>query len=201
MKKIAVASNNKHKIEEIRAMLAEIYGGALEVNRLSEIGFSGDIIEDGETFEENAAIKARAAAALGYIAIADDSGLCVDALNGAPGVYSARFAGEPCDDRKNNDKLLELLSDVPESGRGAKFVSVICCVTPDGQTVTARGECPGRILFSRRGTGGFGYDPLFFCELGKTFAELTPAEKNSISHRARAMANFAEAVKKTKIFD
>lgn len=201
MKKIAVASNNKHKIEEIRAMLAEIYGGALEVKSLSEIGFSGDIAEDGETFEENAAIKARAAAALGYIAIADDSGLCVDALNGAPGVYSARFAGEPCDDRKNNDKLLELLSDVPESGRGAKFVSVICCVTPDGQTVTARGECPGRILFSRRGTGGFGYDPLFFCELGKTFAELTPAEKNRISHRARAMANFAEAVKKTKIFD
>ena len=201
MKKIAVASNNKHKIEEIRAMLAEIYGGALEVKSLSEIGFSGDIIEDGETFEENAAIKARAAAALGYIAIADDSGLCVDALNGAPGVYSARFAGEPCDDRKNNDKLLELLSDVPESRRGAKFVSVICCVTPDGQTVTARGECPGRILFSRRGTGGFGYDPLFFCELGKTFAELTPAEKNRISHRARAMANFAEAVKKTKIFD
>lgn len=201
MKKIAVASNNKHKIEEIRAMLAEIYGGALEVKSLSEIGFSGDITEDGETFEENAAIKARAAAALGYIAIADDSGLCVDALNGAPGVYSARFAGEPCDDRKNNDKLLELLSDVPESRRGAKFVSVICCVTPDGQTVTARGECPGRILFSRRGTGGFGYDPLFFCELGKTFAELTPAEKNRISHRARAMANFAEAVKKTKIFD
>ena len=201
MKKIAVASNNKHKIEEIRAMLAEIYGGALEVKSLSEIGFSGDITEDGETFEENAAIKARAAAALGYIAIADDSGLCVDALNGAPGVYSARFAGEPCDDRKNNDKLLELLSDVPESRRGAKFVSVICCVTPDGQTVTARGECPGRILFSRRGSGGFGYDPLFFCELGKTFAELTPAEKNRISHRARAMANFAEAVKKTKIFD
>ena len=201
MKKIAVASNNKHKIEEIRAMLAEIYGGALEVKSLSEIGFSGDITEDGETFEENAAIKARAAAALGYIAIADDSGLCVDALNGAPGVYSARFAGEPCDDRKNNDKLLELLSDIPESRRGAKFVSVICCVTPDGQTVTARGECPGRILFSRRGTGGCGYDPLFFCELGKTFAELTPAEKNRISHRARAMANFAEAVKKTKIFD
>lgn len=94
-----------------------------------------------------------------------------------------------------------MMKDIPEEGRGAKFVSVICCVTPEGKVVSARGECPGRILFERHGTGGFGYDPLFCCELGKTFAELTPEEKNRISHRARAMANFAEAVKKTKIFD
>ena len=123
MKKVAVASNNKHKIEEIRAILSGIYGDAIEVKSLSDIGFSGDIVEDGDTFEENAEIKARAAAKLGYIAIADDSGLCVDALDGAPGVYSARFAGEPGDDKKNNDKLLDMMKDIPEEGRGAKFVS------------------------------------------------------------------------------
>ena len=137
MKKVAVASNNKHKIEEIRAILSGIYGDEIEVKSLSEIGFSGDIVEDGDTFEANAEIKARAAAKLGYIAIADDSGLCVDALDGAPGIYSARFAGEPSDDKKNNDKLLDMMKDIPEEGRGAKFVSVICCVTPEGEVVYA----------------------------------------------------------------
>lgn len=201
MKKVAVASNNKNKISEIRAILSDIFADEIEIKSLSEIGFFGDIVENGKTFEENAEIKARAAAELGYIAIADDSGLCVDALDGAPGVYSARFAGEPCDDAKNNEKLLDMMRDIPNERRGASFVSVICCVTPSGEVVTARGECRGKILFERRGDGGFGYDPLFYCELGKTFAELSSEEKNKISHRARAMVNFAEAIKKTKIFD
>ena len=122
MKKVAVASNNKHKIEEIRAILSGIYGDAIEVKSLSDIGFSGDIVEDGDTFEENAEIKARAAAKLGYIAIADDSGLCVDALDGAPGGYSARVAGEPGDDKKNNDKLLDTLRHLRDLGNSVLVV-------------------------------------------------------------------------------
>ncbi|MBR5187247.1 MAG: RdgB/HAM1 family non-canonical purine NTP pyrophosphatase, partial [Clostridia bacterium] len=151
-----------------------------------------DIVEDGETFEDNALIKARTVAKLGYIGVADDSGLCVDALNGEPGVYSARYAGGH-DDVDNNRKLLENMKDVPTEKRGAHFVSVIACVFPDGREIVARGECPGTMLFDYRGNGGFGYDPLFLYEpMGKTFAEMNAEEKNAISHRARAMEAFAK---------
>ena len=164
---------------------------------LSDIGYDREIVENGKTFEENALIKARTIAKLGYIAVADDSGLMVDALGGKPGVYSARYAGEPCDDRKNNKKLLAAMDGLYGEERSAKFVSVVAGVFPDGKSVTARGECPGKILTECRGTGGFGYDPLFYyAPLGRTFAEITTDEKNQISHRARAMAAFAEKFSK-----
>lgn len=190
MVKILLATGNSHKARELSAMLS---GCDVEVLTLKDVGFAGEIIEDGETFEENAEIKARAAASLGYIGVGDDSGLCVDFLGGAPGVYSARYAGEPCDNSKNNEKLLSEMAGVPEDKRGAKFVCVICCVFPDGRKIVSRGECPGRILTSYAGSGGFGYDPLFYCtERGKSYAEMTEEEKNSVSHRARAMKGFLD---------
>ena len=190
MVKILLATGNPHKARELSAMLS---GCDVEVLTLKDVGFAGEIIEDGETFEENDEIKARAADSLGYIGVGDDSGLCVDFLGGAPGVYSARYAGEPCDNSKNNEKLLSEMAGVPEDKRGAKFVCVICCVFPDGRKIVSRGECPGRILTSYAGSGGFGYDPLFYCtERGKSYAEMTEEEKNSVSHRARAMKGFLD---------
>lgn len=190
MAKILLATGNPHKARELSAMLS---GCDVEVLTLKDVGFTGEIAEDGKTFEENAEIKARAAASLGYIGVGDDSGLCVDFLGGAPGVYSARYAGEPCDNAKNNEKLLFEMAGVPEEKRGAKFVCVICCVFPDGRKIISRGECSGRILTSYAGCGGFGYDPLFFCtERGKSYAEMTEEEKNSVSHRARAMKGFLD---------
>ncbi len=194
---IVLASNNKHKVVELEYFINEMcreHGlERIKVLTLSDIGFTDEIIEDGKTFEENALIKARAVAAKGYIGIADDSGLCVDALGGEPGVYSARYAGEPCDDAKNNALLLEKMADVAEEKRTAHFVSVIGLAYPNGEGFTVRGECPGKILFALRGNGGFGYDPLFLYEpYGKTYAEINAEEKNAISHRARAMRLFSE---------
>ena len=148
-----------------------------------------EIEEDGQTFEENSFKKASEIMKLcGQITLADDSGLMVDYLNGAPGVYSARFAGEDGNDAKNNEKLLKLMEGVPADKRTAKFVSVITMVYPDGTVLTARGECPGTILTAPAGDGGFGYDPLFVPEgYEKTFAQLTADEKNAISHRAVAL--------------
>ena len=197
MAKIVMASNNRHKIKEIETFIRTLCpndkdGNPFEILSLSDIGFTDDIVEDGTTFEENALIKARTVAKLGYIGIADDSGLCVDALNDEPGVYSARYAGGH-DDADNNRLILKNLQDVPAEKRSAHFVSVIACVFPDGRELTARGECPGTMLFDYRGNGGFGYDPLFLYEpMGKTFAEMNAEEKNSISHRARAMEKFAK---------
>ena len=202
MSKIVMASNNRHKIKEIEAFLRKLCpndknGEPFEILSLSDINFTDDIVEDGDTFEANALIKARTVAKLGYIGIADDSGLCVDALNGEPGVYSARYAGGH-DDADNNHKLLENMKDVPREERGAHFVSVIACVFPDGRELVARGECPGTMLFDYRGNGGFGYDPLFLYEpMGKTFAEMNAEEKNAISHRARAMEKFAKIFTET----
>ncbi len=196
MSKIVMASNNRHKIVEIEDFLKKLCpfdenGEAFTYLSLSDINFTDDIVEDGTTFEENALIKARTVAKLGYIGVADDSGLCVDALHGEPGVYSARYAGGH-DDKDNNEKLLEKMKNVPETERTGHFVSVIACVFPDGTELVARGECPGKILYAYQGTGGFGYDPLFLYEpMGKTFAEMNAEEKNSISHRANAMAKFA----------
>lgn len=194
METVVIASNNKHKLSELEAFMEGIsreLDTGICVKTLNDIGFHEEIKEDGETFEENSFIKANTIARLGYITVADDSGLCVDALNGEPGVYSARYAGEICDDGKNNQKLLSKLADVPAEKRTASFVSVITCVFPDGKVLCARGECPGTILYEYRGNGGFGYDPLFmYEEYGKTFAEMTSEEKNGISHRARAMEKF-----------
>ena len=186
-----LASNNKGKLREMKAILAET--GA-EVVSQSEAGADFEAEETGETFEENALIKARAACeALHEPAIADDSGLCVDALGGAPGVYSARYGG--C--KTDPERVALLLKNLGgEKNRSARFVSCIACVFPNGDVLTARGECPGTITTVPRGDGGFGYDPVF--ELpgtGKTMSELTEEEKNAVSHRGRALKQFQEKLR------
>ena len=197
--KLLLASHNKKKIAELQALMKTV-SPDIEVVSMSDIGFTDEIVEDGTTFEENALIKSRTGARLGYITVADDSGLMVDALGGAPGVYSARYAGEECRDEENNKKLLSELSNVPENERGAKFVSVVACSFPDGRAdIVVRGECHGRILEDYRGNGGFGYDPLFWYEpFKKSYAEMTADEKNSISHRGHAMEKFAKEFAKIK---
>ena len=193
MKKIILASDNAHKLEEIRRYFKEAEIPA-EIIPLRDSGFSGEIVEDGETFEENALIKARTVAlATGCASIADDSGLEVDALHGAPGVYSARFAGVHGDDNANNAKLLQELDGVPDCKRTARFVSVICVYRDDGASVSVRGTAEGLILTEKKGSGTFGYDPLFYYPpFGKTFAEMDGSEKNSISHRGNALALLME---------
>lgn len=191
--KVVLASGNKNKIKEMQALLCELCGKEITVLSLKDIGFYDDIIEDGDSFEANALIKARAPKSTEYPVIADDSGLMVDALNGEPGIYSARYAGEECDNAKNNEKLLNLLKNIPCDKKTARFVSVIACVFPDGRKITAEGICEGIIINEYRGNGGFGYDPLFYIpEAGKTFAEMNAEEKNAVSHRAKAMHKFAK---------
>lgn len=193
--KIVLASRNQKKIKELRTLLSK-EGFDIDILSLDDIGYYGDIEENGSSFEENAVIKASVPASLGYIGIADDSGLCVDALDGAPGIYSARFAGEPCNDSENNRKLLAMLGDLPAEKRGACFVCTIAAVAPNGSRITVRGECRGRILTELHGKAGFGYDPLFFYDsLGKTFAELSQEEKNRVSHRAVAIKKFSTEFK------
>lgn len=192
---VVVATGNAHKLSEIESILGacSAMSGMVFV-ALGDLGDFSDPVEDGETFYENALIKARAALdETGLsIAVADDSGLVVDALDGAPGIFSARWAGEHGNDDANNTKLLQELAEVPDEKRTARFHSSVVLVTrdEDGEEVLAgEGDCEGTIAHDRRGTNGFGYDPLF--ELadipGKRMAELTPDEKNAISHRRRAL--------------
>ena len=190
MMTVVAATQNRHKIEEIEAITKEF-----DINIISrqEAGVPDiEIVEDGTTFEENSYKKAFEIMKLtGMPSVADDSGLAVDALDGAPGIYSARFSGLDGDDKANNRKLLELLKDVTMEKRTARFVSVITLIFPDGKTIVCRGECEGHIMFEESGSNGFGYDPVFYVpEQGKTFAELSPEEKNAISHRARALQAF-----------
>ena len=187
--RVIVATKNKHKIDEIQAITKEF---GMEIISRSEAGVPDiEIVEDGDTFEENSEKKAKGILELcGDITIADDSGLMVDALGGAPGVISARFAGEDGNDEKNNEKLLTLLSDVVPENRTARFVSVITMIYPDGRKIVARGECEGHIIYKPKGSNGFGYDPLFVpVGFERTFAELTSEEKNKISHRSIALQN------------
>ena len=191
---IVLASRNRKKISELQSLLSETLP-QIKVLSLDDIGFEGDIEENGNSFEENAMIKARAVSALGYIGVGDDSGLEVKALGGAPGIYSARYAGEHGNDEANNEKLLSELKG--KNDRSGAFVSVIACAMPSGESFCVRGECHGVILTEYKGEGGFGYDTLFYHEgKGKTFAELTMAEKNEISHRGVAMRAFAEKFSK-----
>ena len=185
--KFVLATHNLKKLAEMRAILS---GLGVEVVTPAEAGVEVDVEETGTTFAENAMLKAKAVcAAAGLPAIADDSGLCVDALNGAPGVYSARYGGEGLDD---TGRYKLLLANMPRgAARTAKFVSVITCCFPGGDVLTARGECPGTIAFAPMGEGGFGYDPVFFLpKLKKTFAQLLPEEKNAVSHRGQALEAF-----------
>ena len=181
---IVIASNNAHKIREISDMLED----RLNVLSMKEAGFEEDIDENGDTFEENAIIKARAVAkATGFCALGDDSGLSVDALDGAPGVHSARYCGHHGDDKANNDLLIANMADIPAEDRTAEFVCAMALSLPNGEVKTVRGSCPGVITFTPRGEGGFGYDPYFEYLSGETFAEMAQEEKNRISHRAQAM--------------
>lgn len=200
---VCAASNNAGKLKELRRILE---GMGHTVRSLRELNVTLDPEETGATFAENARIKAEAfCAATGLATVADDSGLCVDALDGAPGVYSARYCGHHGDDAANNQKLLEVLKNVPPEKRAAHFTSAVCLLLPDGRALTVEGECPGVIALGETGENGFGYDPLFVPdEVGlpsggtakntarRSYAELTDAEKDAISHRGRAMEKLAE---------
>ena len=194
MSHVVVATKNPGKFREIR----EILGSEIRLLSLADFPEVGDIVEDGRTFEANAIKKALSVALhTGRVSLADDSGLEVDALDGAPGVYSARFAGEEATDRQNNEKLLRLLEDTPDAERTARFRCVIAVGAPDGAVRTAEGAAEGRILRSPRGTGGFGYDPLFLASsVGRTFAELPPEEKNRLSHRGSALKSAIPLLRK-----
>ena len=185
--KLVLASKNPKKLKEMNEILSTF---GIEVCMQSDVGLDIDVEETGTTFEENSLLKAKAIMeASGLPAIADDSGLCVDALGGAPGVYSARYGGEGLDDTGRYRLLLENLKGL--SPRTAKFVSVITCCFPNGDVLTARGECPGTIAFAPQGDNGFGYDPVFWLpQMKKTFAQLSAEEKNAISHRGNALKDF-----------
>ena len=187
--KLVLASKNAHKLVEMKDILSQL---GVEVVLESEAGVDVDVEETGATFEENAYLKAHAVMeASGLPAIADDSGLCVDALNGAPGVYSARYGGPGLDDAGRYKLLLENMRG--QLDRRCKFVSAICCCFPNGDRVEARGECAGTLAYAPKGADVFGYDPVFFVPgLKKTFAELSPEEKNAISHRGNALKAFRE---------
>lgn len=190
---VVVATGNAHKVVEIEAILSEVMPGTRFV-ALGELGDFPDPVEDGDDFAANALIKARAAQEQTgcVMAVADDSGLCVDALDGAPGIFSARWAGEHGNDAANNEKLLRELADVADADRGAHFHSSVVLVRGD-EVLVGNGDCPGTIGHEPRGNNGFGYDPLFWPEdtPGRTMAELDPDEKNRISHRFRALQDLA----------
>lgn len=191
MKHLFVATRNKGKIIEINALLTGLIDKISSAVDFAELP---ETVEDGSTFEENALKKAREASLFsGLPALADDSGLVVDALNGRPGVFSARFAGEGAGDAANNARLIEECATIPEEQRQAAFICVLAFVTPEGAEQLFSGRVAGRIISEPRGEGGFGYDPLFLVEgLERSMAELTLAEKNSLSHRAQAFRKFRE---------
>ena len=194
--KAVLASKNPHKLQELQAILG---GLGIEVVLESALGLDIDVDETGTTFEENSRLKAETVMrAANMPTIADDSGLMVDALDGAPGVYSARFGpkGHDGTDDERIAYLLERMQDIPDERRTARFVCVITCLWPDGREIVARGECSGRILHEKHGAGGFGYDPVFYLpEYGMTYAELPPKKKNEISHRGNALREFVRLYK------
>ena len=184
--RIVIATGNKDKVREINEILK---GTEFDAVSMKEIGIDPEIIEDADSFEGNALIKARTVHELTkeYV-MADDSGLCIDALNGAPGIYSARFCGEDSTYEEKFKKIFEMLKDVPEEKRTAHFVCAIAVVRPDGSSFTVRGECHGILHEKPMGEGGFGYDPIFYVpEFGMTTAQMTKDQKNSISHRGKAL--------------
>lgn len=187
--KLVLASKNPHKLEELSAILS---AQGVEIVLESDVGVDVDVDETGSTFEENAILKAKTVMeATGLPAVADDSGLCVDALSGAPGVYSARYGGPELDDAGRCRLLLENMRGMMD--RRCKFICCICACFPDGETITARGECHGTLAYAPVGSDGFGYDPIFFVpNLKKTFAQLSAEEKNAISHRGNALKLFRE---------
>lgn len=203
IRRILFATGNEGKMREIRSILADT--GA-EVLSMKEAGVSVEIVEDGTTFEENALIKARAVAAAWKepesVVLADDSGLVIDALNGEPGIFSARYMGENTSYDEKNINLIGRLEGVPNEKRAARFVCAIAAVLPDGREFTVRDAIEGRIGYEQRGEGGFGYDPIFYVpEFGKTTAEMTAEEKNRVSHRGKALEHMKEVLRENEGFD
>ena len=199
--KVVLASKNKHKLEEISKITEKF---DMELVLESELGVDIDVEETGSTFEENSFLKAEAVMkATGLPALADDSGIAVDALNGEPGIYSARYGfDDSLDDRGRLNLLLKNTENVPDDKRQAKFVCVITLVTPDGQTIQARGEVHGMLLRAPAGENGFGYDPIFYYPpFGKSLAQVSPEEKNQVSHRANALKVFYEKLKEAGYAD
>lgn len=194
MKQIIFATGNEGKMKEIRMILEEL---KCPVVSMREAGIEADIVEDGQTFEENAIIKARAIAQqTDSVVLADDSGLVIDYLNGEPGIYSARYLGEDTSYRIKNQNLIDRLEGVPDEKRGARFVCAIAAVLPGGEILTERGIMEGRIGYEEKGGNGFGYDPIFYVpEYDCSAAELTPEQKNQISHRGKALQKIKEALR------
>lgn len=190
-----IASNNEKKVKELNRILLPL---GISVKTAEQLGIElEDVEETGSTFEENAELKAKSACKIsGMPAIADDSGLVVDALGGRPGVMSARYAGENATDEEKINKLLCEMRNIENDNRNAHFVCVICCYFPSGEKIFAKGECDGTIGYAPRGNGGFGYDPIFFIEGNKTFAEMSEAQKDAVSHRGRALRKLAELLAK-----
>lgn len=200
---ILFATGNEGKMREIRSILADTGARVLS---MKEAGVSIDIEENGTTFEENALIKARAVSAAltkaDSVVLADDSGLVIDALNGEPGIYSARYMGEDTSYEVKNTNLIERLEGVPDEKRTARFVCAIAAVMPDGREFTVKAAIEGRIGYEQKGEGGFGYDPIFYVpEFGKTTAELTAEEKNRVSHRGKALEQMKEVLRENEGFD
>lgn len=193
--KIVVATNNKGKLKEFSRVLSPL---GIETLSLSDVNVKMEVLETGETFLENAILKAEEVSRLsGFPAIGDDSGLMVDALNGAPGVYTARYAGENATDEENIEKLLCALKNVPDDKRGARFICALALIFPNGERLTAEGECPGKIGYEKKGDGGFGYDPIFYVK-GGSFSEISDSEKDRISHRGIALRHMAEMIEEKK---
>ena len=187
---VVVASGNAHKLQELTAL----FRGVCRPVSMKEVGFEGDIDENGSTFEENARIKAECVMkATGLPTLADDSGLSVDALGGAPGIYSARYAGEHGNDRANNELLLKNMDGVAD--RTCRFVCAMALALPGQETRIVRGECEGTLLTALEGEGGFGYDPLFLYQNGQTFAQMSPEEKNQVSHRFHAVDQMRDVLR------
>ena len=193
MKKLIFATGNENKMKEIRMILADC---GYEILSMKEAGIQADIVEDGKTFEENAIIKSEAIRKMtNCLVLADDSGLEVDYLDKAPGIYSARYMGEDTSYRIKNQSLVDRLEGVPVEKRTARFVCVIAAAFPDGTVCTTKGTIEGKIGYEERGENGFGYDPIFYLpDMSRTTAELSPEEKNAVSHRGKALAAMKEQI-------
>lgn len=200
LKEIVIASRNKGKLREFSSILV---GSGITIRSLNDFEGIEDVIEDGNSFEENARKKAEVISQIINLPVlADDSGLVVDALDGEPGIYSARFAGEEKDDKKNNEKLLICLEDLELEQRTARFVCVLALAFPESDTIIVKGTCEGLINYEPKGNNGFGYDPLFYLpEYKQTMAELNPELKNKISHRSKALKELVNILNSQKLFD
>ena len=198
MRRLIFATGNEHKMVEIREILGEL---PVEILSMKDVGIKADIVENGNTFEENALIKAKEVCKLaGEMVLADDSGLEIDYLNGEPGIYSARYMGEDTSYRIKNQNLIDSLEGVPDEKRTARFVCAIAAAFPDGRSFVVRGTIEGIIGYEERGTNGFGYDPIFYLpERGVSTAEIPPEEKNSISHRGNALRKMKELLEREEL--